>query len=89
MRPMGMLGFENADSAKLDALATLSGVPFAIVKRTEKVPLEFDDFVFRSWQESSTPLPPPHVAGNQLRMALFPGYIDIRPIDIRPVPTAI
>jgi hypothetical protein len=51
--------------------------------------LEFDDFVFRSWQESSTPLPPPHVAGNQLRMALFPGYIDIRPIDIRPFSTAI
>jgi hypothetical protein len=56
--------------------------------------LEFDDFVFRSWQESATPLPPLHVAGNQLRLALFPGYIDIRPIDIRPtdirpVPTAI
>lgn len=37
--------------------------------------LEFDDSLFRSWQESATPLPPLHVAGNQLRLALFPGYV--------------
>ncbi len=34
---------------------------------------DFNDPLFRSWQESATPLPPPHVAGNQLQFAFFPG----------------
>lgn len=66
MPPAAMVA--STPRSRLFADAALS------VEAAQKISsLEFDDSLFRSWQESATPLPPLHVAGNQLRFAVFPG----------------